>query len=444
MEKFIGSHFLKLASLLCVVGIFICVNSASAHELNMTINDLFKLAEQSNVDIKVARHDVEISKEQKKSALAERLPDISISATMNYLGNATIMERDFSGWGGSHMPHLGNSLSLSAYQPLYTGGEITAKINKAKNRQNIAENELTQISNKKKILILEYFLNLFKQRNLLSVYEENIELTRRLISEMRVRSKQGLALSNDVTRYELNLSNLNYDRTTVIDDIDYLNNSLLSFLDLDKETVIVPTLHFADSMKCAASSDIWMEYALQNSPDLKKTDLSYAQTQLEEKLLRSKKLPKIGFKIGDDLEGPITNRSPILNKNINRWWVGVQLSFNISAPYKERGNIAAARLESSKLLDQRKSLQDEIERQLDRAYKDYTEAFEQVKTQEINVKLAKENYRIVNLRYSNDFSLLTDMLDASAQKLDAEVRLVNARTNAIYYYYQLKYISGTL
>lgn len=437
-------HLLKPASLLWVAGLFICVNSLSAQELNMTINDLFKLVEQSNIDIKVARHDVEISKEQKKSALAGRLPDISISATMNYLGNATVMERDFSGWVGSHIPHWGNSLSLSAYQPLYTGGEITAKINKAKNRQNIAENELTLISNKTKILILEYFLNLFKQRNLLSVYEENIELTRRLISEMRVRSEQGLALSNDVTRYELNLSNLNYDRTTVIDGIDYLNNSLLSFLDLDEETVIVPTLHFADSVKCDTSSGIWMEYALQNSPELKKTDLNYAQTQLEEKLLRSKKLPKIGLTIGDNLEGPITNRSPILNKNINRWWAGVQLSFNISASYKERGNIAAARLESSKLLDQRKSLQDEIERQIDRAYKYYTEAFEQVKTQEINVKLAKENYRIVNLRYSNDFSLLTDMLDASAQKLDAEVRLVNARTNAIYYYYQLKYISGTL
>lgn len=437
-------HLLKPASLLWVAGLFICVNSLSAQELNMTINDLFKLVEQSNIDIKVARHDVEISKEQKKSALAGRLPDISISATMNYLGNATVMERDFSGWVGSHIPHWGNSLSLSAYQPLYTGGEITAKINKAKNRQNIAENELTLISNKTKILILEYFLNLFKQRNLLSVYEENIELTRRLISEMRVRSEQGLALSNDVTRYELNLSNLNYDRTTVIDGIDYLNNSLLSFLDLDEETVIVPTLHFADSVKCDTSSGIWMEYALQNSPELKKTDLNYAQTQLEEKLLRSKKLPKIGLTIGDNLEGPITNRSPILNKNINRWWAGVQLSFNISASYKERGNIAAARLESSKLVDQRKSLQDEIERQIDRAYKYYTEAFEQVKTQEINVKLAKENYRIVNLRYSNDFSLLTDMLDASAQKLDAEVRLVNARTNAIYYYYQLKYISGTL
>lgn len=437
-------YFPKPASLLWVAGIFMCINNIAAQELSMTVEDLFRFVEQSNIDIKVARHDVEIAKEKKKSVLAGRLPEISMSVTMNYLGNATVMERDFSGGVSSHMPHLGNSLSLSVYQPLYTGGEISAKINKAKNGQYIAENELTIISNKTKMLVLEYFLNLFKQRNLLSVYEENIELTKRLISEMQARSEQGLTLSNDVTRYELNLSNLNYDRTTVADAIDYLNNSLLSLLDLKEETVIIPTLHFMDSVECHDSSDIWTELALQNAPELKKTDLYYAQSKFDYKLTRSRRLPKIGLSIGNNLEGPITNRSPILDKNINRWWAGVQLTFNISDLYKERGNIAATRLESLKLIDTKKSLQDEIERHIDRTYKYYTEALEQVKTQEMNVKLAEENYRIVNIRYSNDFSLLTDMLDASASKLDAEMRLVNAEVDVLYYYFQLKYLSGTI
>ena len=47
-------------------------------------------------------------------------------------------------------------------------------------------------------------------------------------------------------------------------------------------------------------------------------------------------------------------------------------------------------------------------------------------------------------RYGSDLSLLTDMLDASASKLDAEMRLVNARVDVLYYYFQLKYISGVI
>jgi outer membrane protein TolC len=67
-----------------------------------------------------------------------------------------------------------------------------------------------------------------------------------------------------------------------------------------------------------------------------------------------------------------------------------------------------------------------------------------VATQKKNVELAAENYRIVERRYHNDLSLLTDMLDASTAKLDAETRLVNAQVDVLYYYFQLKYLSGII
>jgi outer membrane protein TolC len=84
------------------------------------------------------------------------------------------------------------------------------------------------------------------------------------------------------------------------------------------------------------------------------------------------------------------------------------------------------------------------DRNLDRAYKSYVEAIEHVTTQKKNVELAAENYRIVERRYHNDLSLLTDMLDASTAKLDAETRLVNAQVDVLYYYFQLKYLSGII
>lgn len=99
-------------------------------------------------------------------------------------------------------------------------------------------------------------------------------------------------------------------------------------------------------------------------------------------------------------------------------------------------------METAKLVDNRQAEKEILDRKMDQVYKYYTEACEQVETQKKNVELANENYRIVSQRYTADLSLLTDMLDASTAKLDAEVRLVNARVNVVYYYYQLKYISG--
>ena len=427
-----------------VVACFLFMPSLSAQELKMSIDDLFRLVEQANTEVKVARWDVDISTEQKKTAVAKRLPDIDLHADVNYLGDATLFERNFSNATRSPMPHLGNTFALSLYQPLYAGGEISAGIEKAKRETQIAANGLDIVTDKMKISVLECFLDLFKYRNLLAVYNENIALTQQLIDEMQARSEQGLVLANDVTRYELNLSNLNYDRLTVKDGIEHLNRSLQTYLNLNDSNIVIPDLKPEEMTIQASGLDEWKEQAGIFSLELQKLDLHHAQAQTEERIIRSKMLPKIGLAAEDNLYGPITNRSPVLDKNINTWWVGVKFTFSFSSLYKNNNALKAAWMESVKLLDERKAQEESIDRRLDQAYKYYTEACELVRTQMKNVELATENYRIVERRYYNDLSLLTDMLDASASKLDAEVRLVNAQTNVIYYYYQLKYISGTL
>jgi outer membrane protein TolC len=124
--------------------------------------------------------------------------------------------------------------------------------------------------------------------------------------------------------------------------------------------------------------------------------------------------------------------------------VGFNVTFTPSAFYKSNHKLQAARLESMRLSDAQQAQEESIDRNLDRAYKSYIEAIEHVTTQKKNVELASENYRIVERRYNNDLSLLTDMLDASASKLDAETRLVNAQVDVLYYYFQLKYLSGII
>ena len=47
-------------------------------------------------------------------------------------------------------------------------------------------------------------------------------------------------------------------------------------------------------------------------------------------------------------------------------------------------------------------------------------------------------------RYNNELALLTDLLDASSMKLQADMALVNARVGLLYQFYQLKYTTHTL
>lgn len=420
---------------------FVVCRLSAQKPLRLTIDELFRRVEQSNVEVKAAQKDVTISRQQEKTARVKRLPDINLEAGVNYLGDATILERDFSNPTRSPMPHLGNSLSLSLYQPLYAGGEIAAGIRKRRFQTQIASTDLKIVTDDIKIEVLGCYLDLLKNRNLLKVYEENIKLTKHLLSEMKARSEQGLALTNDVTRYELNLSNLTYDRNTIADAVEHLNYSLLVYLGLDEGTTIEPYLDSNNLNLPDFGLSHWKQES-KLSPKLKRTELAYSQAKNEEQIVRSQMLPAIGLTAGNTLEGPITNGRPVLDNNMNTWWVGVKLSMNLSALYKNNHSLKAAKTETAKQIDNRQAQQEEIDRRVDQMHKYYTEAREQVETQKKNVELANENYRIVSQRYSADLSLLTDMLDASTSKLDAEARLVNARVNVVFYYYQLKYISG--
>ena len=98
----------------------------------------------------------------------------------------------------------------------------------------------------------------------------------------------------------------------------------------------------------------------------------------------------------------------------------------------------------AQISEKRLAATDALDRKVQDAYTSYTQAFEMLATQQKNVELAEQNYQVINNRYNNQLALLTDMIDASTAKLDAEVRLVNAKINTLYYYYTLKFISGTL
>ena len=60
------------------------------------------------------------------------------------------------------------------------------------------------------------------------------------------------------------------------------------------------------------------------------------------------------------------------------------------------------------------------------------------------MQLAQQNYQVVSDRYLSQLALITDMLDASNIKLDAELKEVDARIGIVFAYYKLKYVSGTL
>lgn len=410
----------------------------------MTLEQLFETAESNSVQLRPSFSAEEEARNEINVARAGRLPDINASLSFSYIGDGFTTKRNFSDYQKAPIPHYGNALSLSVNQPVYTGGAITSGIQLAELKLTASRYATELQRDNIRFQLTGYYLDIYKYTNLRSVVENNIAQARKVLGEMQARYEQGVALQNDITRYELLVSNLELQLVKINNTIDVLNNNLVTIAGLPSGTVIMPDSAILDKSLPSQSESSWQSEASVNSPMLKLAQSKVDISRKAEDLTKSERLPKIGLQAGWSIDGPILVEVPPINRNLSYWYVGVGVSYNISSLFKTNKSLSRSRAATVHATDELVAARENTELAVRADYIRYLESYEELNTQQKSVELAERNYNTVFTRYSADMALITDMLDAANSKLDAEQQLVNARINIIYYYYKLLFTSGKI
>lgn len=428
--------------LLCSLSWAININ-AQQHYI-LSLEHLFALADENSKTLKVETSAVLEAEQAIKVAKNGYLPDIDISLSASYLGNGSLLDRDFSNGQSVKMPHFGNNFAIKASQLIYGGGAVTNSIAMAKLKKEMASINRDATRSQMRFLLTGFYLDLYKLQNALKVYDHNIELAKVVIKDTKVRNQAGITLKNDITRYELQLKNLELSRKRVENSIEILNYDLVTTLGLPSDTYIQPDTTLINQSLMSYDLTYWQNIANSNAHTIKQSAMAIKMSECGEKLAQAEQRPTIALIAANNFDGPITIEVPVINKNFNHWYVGVGISFKLSSLYKANKSIKQAKLNT----EINRLRQDDIIEQTTLAiqadYTKYLEAYDEVATLEKSVQLAIENYNVVENRYRNDIALVTDMLDASNQLLNAELQLTNARINVIFNYYKLKNSAGNL
>lgn len=377
-------------------------------------------------------------------ARADRLPEINVSVTASYLGNGFTTKRNFTDYQPAPIPHFGSGAAINITQPIYTGGAITNSIELAELKSTAARYAADFRRDNIRFRLVGMYLDLYKCGNLRQVVESNIMSARKVLDEMRARFEHGTALQNDITRYELMLSNLELQLVKLNNTLKILNTDIVTMAGLPETTIIEPDYTILDRALPKETEAWWQAEAQHNSPTLKLAESGVAISRRAESLVRSEQLPKIGLQAGWSLDGPILVEVPPINRNLSYWFAGIGISYNLSSLYKSNKSLKKSRLSTQKAIDDYNAAKENINLAVNADHVRYLEAYEELKTQEKSVELAERNYHTTGTRYNADMALITDMLDAAAAKLDAEQQLVNARINIIYYYYKLLFTTGKI
>lgn len=410
----------------------------------ITIEQLYEAAETNSAILRPSFSAEDEARQEISVARSNRLPDINASLSLSYMGDGFTVNRNFADYQRAPIPHFGNGLGIDITQPIFTGGAITTVIELAELKSTATRYATELQRDNIRFQLTGFYLDLYKCRNLLTVIESNIEQARKMLDEMTARYNQGVALQNDITRYELLLSNLELQRVKIINTTEILNRNLVITAGLPDETVVVPDSTILARSLPTQGESWWQQEAVDNAPSLKLARSGVDISRKTESLVKSNRLPKIGLKAGWSIDGPILVEVPPINRNLSYWYVGIGVNYNLASLYKSNKSLSKSRAATVKATDELEAARDRLNLSVQSDYIRYLESSEELQTQQKSVELAHRNYLTISTRYSADMALITDLLDAVNAKIDAEQQLVNAHINIIYYYYKLLFTSGKI
>ena len=420
------------------------IHGATAGQEVLPLERLFEIAESNSIQLRPSFTAEEEACHEISVARTGRLPEITANLSLSYIGDGFTTKRNLSDYQRAPIPHFGNGLAINITQPVYTGGAIKNSIEMAE-LTSTASRYATELQRDNiRFQLTGFYLDIYKCRNLRSVLEQNISQARKVLGEMQARYRQGVALQNDITRYELLVSNLELQLIKLDNTLDILNRNLAVTAGLPEGTVVVPDSTILSRSLTPGAEGWWQQQASENAPSLKLAGAGVDISRKAESLVKSERLPKIGLQAGWTIDGPILVEVPPINRNLSYWYVGVGVSYNLSSLYKTNKSLTRSRIATRHSQEQLDATRENVSLGVRADYVRYLEAYEELKTMQKSVELAERNYRTISTRYSADMALITDMLDAANSKLDAEQQLVNARINIIYYYYKLLFTTGTI
>lgn len=420
---------------------------------NMTISQLFQKVEDNSKSLRTSLSGVEAAHLGIESAKSKKLPDLDASLSFSYIGNALITDRDFSNVHGLKSPHFGNNFAFQAQQVVYAGGAINAGIKLAELGKQQAEVGVKLTRQQIRFIALGQYLDLYKIDNRIKVYEKNIELTRQLIDDIKEKQTQGMALKNDITRYELQMESLKLGLTALRNNRSILNHQLCNTLGMNQdsqmnqgnqEIQIIPDATIADKTYGKEGEAYWQTAGTLNSPLLEQSSNAIRIAEQKEKIAKSDLLPKVAFVAADNFDGPILFELPPVDKNLNVWYVGVGVKYSLSSLFKSNKRIKQAAVETRQAKEAHAVQKEQLNNNVQAAYVQYQQTYVELETQQKSVELAQQNYDVMNARYLSQLALVTDMVDASNLKLNAELSEVDARINIVYAYYRMKYVAGEI
>jgi outer membrane protein TolC len=253
-----------------------------------------------------------------------------------------------------------------------------------------------------------------------SVAEEAVNMAESDVKRTRDRFRNGLVVQSDLSAAEVQLAEFRQQQIDSEGEVAIAYAALNTVLGLPVDTLQKVTGELVNKQFETAKQQELIRLALLHRPDYLQVGYRVRLNQEGVRGAKREYLPKL------DLFGDYGVSGKDLSSGSSDYTVGASLTFNIFDPGRS-ARIGKARAAESMAAAEQRHLANQIRLEVVRAYQQYVSARERLVVAGQVIDQATETHRIVQNRYGEGLTTITEVLRAETALVRARLNLVATR-----------------
>lgn len=388
----------KKACLLAAI-ITVLATTTPVSAVSVTLQGAVQTALEKDIDVLKAMEDTKKSEAAKIVAGSALMPSLSLG--FNYTRKdgkyALAGQRDAYG------------ASLTATQPLYTGGRATALLRQSQSYEISVAQSINDKKEAVALVVIRQFSQILHLRENVAAARDSLAFAENHLKEVVKKEALGVANRFEVTRAEQQMSSYRTQLIAAENDLESAKITLLTTLRLDPHSD-VDFQGSLDYVPYRGDRQESLGKAMTNRPDLKAAIASLSVQKDEIQIAASGLRPKVDLKASYTWDDP----QDATGIDDDDWKVALEVDIPLLDRNETKGKIIQQKAIYRQQELELERLKEAIISDVAQAWLDLETAKETVSSTSLDLELASESLRLSQVGYKEGVSSQIDVLDAQA------------------------------
>lgn len=433
------------------------LNAAAQERHEFSAKDAVEYAKKNSVQVKNALLDIKLQEQVNKQVTAAALPSINASTGINYFPNVTVQTfPNFIAAGtygvlekegvlnGSGIPIISpkdfgiiqaqfgtkfnNSAGVSLQQLLFDG-QVFIGLQARRTVIEMAEKTAEVTEESIRANVYKIYYQLAATKNQVKMLDDNIAFVQKLYSDTKKLYENGFAEKLDISKIEVQLSNLQTQRLQVLNSVNngFLGLKFLMGMPVQDSLILTDSVNYDDIRTGVLDA---AQYNYSDRKEYQQAQIGLKLGEFNIKRYELSRFPTVALS---------SNYSVIRQSNDfgfgGRWnkssLIGVSVNVPIFRGFALNAQLEHARLEQQKNLNNVEALKLSIDNDVHTAINNYNNALATLDIQKRNMDLAQTVYNQTQLKYQNGIGSQTEISQAQTDLLNAQNNYILALYSAV-------------